>query len=93
MPGAVTGTSAGGRSLVVANVAGDLLAYRNRCAGCGAALDRGDLSGGTLHCPSLRARLRPAAGGPLRERGRASSSSRCRCCARTAAESGWRVAA
>ncbi|MGZ8649246.1 MAG: NifU family protein, partial [Solirubrobacteraceae bacterium] len=52
MPGAVCGTSAGGRSLVVANVAGDLLAYRNRCAGCGAALDHGDLSGGTLHCPS-----------------------------------------
>ncbi len=52
MPGAVTGTSAGGRSLVVANVAGDLLAYRNRCAGCGGALDHGDLSGGTLHCPS-----------------------------------------
>jgi Fe-S cluster biogenesis protein NfuA/nitrite reductase/ring-hydroxylating ferredoxin subunit len=52
MPGAVIGASAGGRSLVVANVAGDLLAYRNRCAGCGAALDHGDLSGGTLHCPS-----------------------------------------
>ena len=52
MPGAVAGTSAGGRSLVVANVAGDLLAYKNRCAGCGAALDHGDLSGGTLHCPS-----------------------------------------
>jgi Fe-S cluster biogenesis protein NfuA len=52
MPGAVTGASAGGKALVVANVAGDLLAYRNRCAGCGAALDSGDLSGGTLHCPS-----------------------------------------
>jgi Fe-S cluster biogenesis protein NfuA/nitrite reductase/ring-hydroxylating ferredoxin subunit len=52
MPGAVMGASAGGRSLVVANVAGDLLAYKNRCAGCGAALDHGDLSGGTLHCPS-----------------------------------------
>ena len=52
MPGALTGTSAGGRSLVVANVAGELLAYRNRCAGCGGALDGGDLSGGTLHCPS-----------------------------------------
>jgi Fe-S cluster biogenesis protein NfuA len=50
--GAVTGASAGGRALVVANVAGDLLAYRNRCAGCGGALDHGDLSGGTLHCPS-----------------------------------------
>jgi Fe-S cluster biogenesis protein NfuA len=52
MPGAVMGTSAGGKALVVANVAGDLLAYRNRCAGCGGALDHGDLSGGTLHCPS-----------------------------------------
>ena len=52
MPGALTSTSAGGRSLVVANVAGDLLAYRNRCAGCGGTLDNGDLSGGTLHCPS-----------------------------------------
>ena len=52
MPGAVMGTSAGGKALVVANVAGDLLAYRNRCAGCGSALDHGDLSGGTLHCPS-----------------------------------------
>jgi Fe-S cluster biogenesis protein NfuA/nitrite reductase/ring-hydroxylating ferredoxin subunit len=50
--GAVTGASAGGKALVVANVAGDLLAYRNRCAGCGGALDHGDLSGGTLHCPS-----------------------------------------
>jgi Fe-S cluster biogenesis protein NfuA/nitrite reductase/ring-hydroxylating ferredoxin subunit len=50
--GSVTGASAGGRALVIANVAGDLLAYRNRCAGCGGALDHGDLSGGTLHCPS-----------------------------------------
>ena len=48
----MTGASAGGKALVVANVAGDLLAYRNRCAGCGSALDHGDLSGGTLHCPS-----------------------------------------
>jgi Fe-S cluster biogenesis protein NfuA/nitrite reductase/ring-hydroxylating ferredoxin subunit len=52
MPGVVTGASAGGKALVVANVAGDLLAYRNRCAGCDSALDHGDLSGGTLHCPS-----------------------------------------
>ena len=51
-PGAVTGASAGGKALVVANVAGDLLAYRNRCAGCGGALDHGDLAGGMLHCPS-----------------------------------------
>jgi Fe-S cluster biogenesis protein NfuA/nitrite reductase/ring-hydroxylating ferredoxin subunit len=49
-PGVVT-TAA---SLLIANVAGDLLAYRNRCAGCGGALDRGDLSGGTLVCPTCR---------------------------------------
>ena len=70
MPGAVTGTSAGGRSLVVANVAGDLLAYRNRCAGCGAALDGGDLSGGTLHCPSCaRGFALPLAGRCVSEEG------------------------
>ena len=45
------------RSLLVANVAGDLLAYRNRCAGCGGALDHGDLSGGTLHCPPCARRF------------------------------------
>jgi Fe-S cluster biogenesis protein NfuA/nitrite reductase/ring-hydroxylating ferredoxin subunit len=47
-PGSLTAAS----SLVIANVAGDLLAYRNRCAGCGGALDHGDLSGGTLICPT-----------------------------------------
>lgn len=36
--------------LVVANVAGTLLAYRDRCAGCGAALHDGVLLGGTLTC-------------------------------------------
>ena len=76
---------------MVANVAGDLLAYRNRCAGCGGALDHGDLSGGTLHCPSCaRGFELPRAGRCASEDG--CSSSRCRCCARTAAESGWRVA-
>ena len=50
MPGTLVTAS----SLVIANVAGDLLAYRNRCAGCGGALDHGDLSGGTLVCPTCR---------------------------------------
>jgi Fe-S cluster biogenesis protein NfuA len=50
-PGTLTMVTAGARALVVANVGGDLLAYRNRCAACGAALDGGDLAGGTLHCP------------------------------------------
>ena len=49
-PGALTTAS----SLVIANVAGDLLAYRNRCAGCGGALEDGDLSGGVLVCPGCR---------------------------------------
>ena len=52
-PGAVTTVS----SLLIANVAGDLLAYRNRCAGCGGALDHGDLSGGTLICPTCTRRF------------------------------------
>jgi Fe-S cluster biogenesis protein NfuA/nitrite reductase/ring-hydroxylating ferredoxin subunit len=52
-PGALTTAS----SLLIANVAGDLLAYRNRCAGCGSALDHGDLSGGTLICPTCTRRF------------------------------------
>ncbi len=44
-------------ALLIANVAGDLLAYRNRCAGCGGALDHGDLSGGTLICPTCARRF------------------------------------
>jgi Fe-S cluster biogenesis protein NfuA/nitrite reductase/ring-hydroxylating ferredoxin subunit len=45
---AVAGGSGGG--LVVANVAGTLLAYRDRCAGCDAPLTRGALLGGMLTC-------------------------------------------
>jgi Fe-S cluster biogenesis protein NfuA/nitrite reductase/ring-hydroxylating ferredoxin subunit len=36
--------------LVIANVAGTLLAYRNTCAKCGGALDSALLLGGTLTC-------------------------------------------
>ena len=39
---------------LVANVAGTLLAYRDRCAGCGASLASGSLEDGTLECPSCR---------------------------------------
>jgi Fe-S cluster biogenesis protein NfuA/nitrite reductase/ring-hydroxylating ferredoxin subunit len=39
-----------GVALVVANVDGSLLAYRNACAGCGAALDNGELDGRMLRC-------------------------------------------
>jgi Fe-S cluster biogenesis protein NfuA/nitrite reductase/ring-hydroxylating ferredoxin subunit len=40
--------------LLVANVAGTLLAYRDACAGCGASLLGGALDDGTLECPSCR---------------------------------------
>jgi Fe-S cluster biogenesis protein NfuA len=36
--------------LLVANVAGTLLAYHDACAGCGAALTAGTLTGGRLTC-------------------------------------------
>jgi nitrite reductase/ring-hydroxylating ferredoxin subunit len=35
---------------MVANVAGTLLAYHDRCAGCAAPLSHGRLVGGTLTC-------------------------------------------
>jgi Fe-S cluster biogenesis protein NfuA/nitrite reductase/ring-hydroxylating ferredoxin subunit len=40
--------------LVVANVAGTLLAYRDACAGCGASLAGGALDDGVLACPACR---------------------------------------
>jgi Fe-S cluster biogenesis protein NfuA/nitrite reductase/ring-hydroxylating ferredoxin subunit len=43
---------AAGPGLVVANVAGTLLAYRDACAGCGATLLGGELDDGALACPS-----------------------------------------
>jgi Fe-S cluster biogenesis protein NfuA/nitrite reductase/ring-hydroxylating ferredoxin subunit len=39
-----------GRGLMVANVAGTLLAYHDRCASCGEALSHGMLVGGKLAC-------------------------------------------
>ena len=39
-----------GRDLLIANVAGTLLAYRDTCAGCGGPLRDGLLIGGTLTC-------------------------------------------
>ncbi len=51
-PGERIAVSAAGADLIVANVDGTLLAYRDRCAGCGAALDGGELVGSTLTCPA-----------------------------------------
>jgi Fe-S cluster biogenesis protein NfuA/nitrite reductase/ring-hydroxylating ferredoxin subunit len=48
---ALSSADVGGVPLVVANVEGTLLAYRNRCADCGGSLDGGALEGGVLGCP------------------------------------------
>jgi Fe-S cluster biogenesis protein NfuA/nitrite reductase/ring-hydroxylating ferredoxin subunit/phenylpyruvate tautomerase PptA (4-oxalocrotonate tautomerase family) len=45
-------TAVDGTSLVVANVDGTLLAYRNSCASCNGELGAGALDGGALECPS-----------------------------------------
>jgi Fe-S cluster biogenesis protein NfuA/nitrite reductase/ring-hydroxylating ferredoxin subunit len=44
-------------ALMVANVAGTLLAYGDGCAGCGAAISEGVLEGGTLTCASCGRRF------------------------------------
>jgi Fe-S cluster biogenesis protein NfuA/nitrite reductase/ring-hydroxylating ferredoxin subunit len=57
------GSLAASDGLVIANVDGALLAYRNRCAGCGGALEGGALRGGTLACPACAREFDlPAAG-------------------------------
>ena len=53
-------------ALVIANVEGTLLAYRNECASCGGSLDSGELSSGALVCPSCgRSYFLPRAGRSL----------------------------
>ena len=55
-----------GVPLVVANVEGTLLAYRDRCAACGAPLRGGELSAGALTCPGCsRSFFLPRAGRSL----------------------------
>lgn len=62
-PRALTATAVDGVPLVVANVDGTLLAYRNRCADCESALDGGALEGGALRCPGCgRGYFLPQAG-------------------------------
>ena len=68
--GDFTGVSVGGGALVVANVEGTLLAYRDRCTGCGAALHDGALTNGALACPSCqRSYFLPRAGRSLDDDG------------------------
>ena len=47
----------GETDVLVANVNGTLLAYRDECASCGAALAGGALEGGELGCPSCASRF------------------------------------
>ena len=62
----VLATDVEGNDLVIANVDGTLLAYHNRCASCGGALDRGELSDGALACPECgRSYFLPRAGRSL----------------------------
>ena len=60
----------GGIDLLVANVNGTLLAYRNVCAACSSALGDGVLGGGVLGCPGCSARFDlPRAGRGVDETG------------------------
>jgi Fe-S cluster biogenesis protein NfuA/nitrite reductase/ring-hydroxylating ferredoxin subunit len=62
-PALLTATDVEGTSLVVANVEGTLLAYRNECASCGSELAGGALDNGALACPSCgRSYFLPQAG-------------------------------
>jgi Fe-S cluster biogenesis protein NfuA/nitrite reductase/ring-hydroxylating ferredoxin subunit len=61
--GSLAAVSVAGSDLVVANVEGSLLAYRDRCASCGASLHGGLLLAGALSCPECaRSFFLPSAG-------------------------------
>jgi len=61
--GSLASVSVAGSDLVVANVDGSLLAYRDRCASCGAGLRDGLLLAGALSCPECgRSFFLPLAG-------------------------------
>jgi Fe-S cluster biogenesis protein NfuA/nitrite reductase/ring-hydroxylating ferredoxin subunit len=63
---ALAAADVAGISLIVGNVDGTLLAYRNRCADCGGALDGAALSAGALSCPHCdRSFFLPRAGRSL----------------------------
>ena len=51
-PELLTSTQVDGLSLVVANVDGTLLAYRDSCPNCSSDLTNGTLDQGALACPS-----------------------------------------
>jgi Fe-S cluster biogenesis protein NfuA/nitrite reductase/ring-hydroxylating ferredoxin subunit len=62
-PELLAATTVDGMALVVANVDGTLLAYRDQCASCNSALAAGTLDHGALTCPSCgRTYFLPQAG-------------------------------
>jgi Fe-S cluster biogenesis protein NfuA/nitrite reductase/ring-hydroxylating ferredoxin subunit len=64
--GAMAAVNVAGIALVVANVEGTLLAYRDRCAGCAEPLGSGQMSDGVLACSGCGQRWSlPAAGRSL----------------------------
>jgi nitrite reductase/ring-hydroxylating ferredoxin subunit len=48
--GSVQAVAVAGSQLVIANVDGTLLSYRDTCAGCGGPLHDGELHAGALSC-------------------------------------------
>lgn len=63
---ALTAADVEGVALIVGNVEGTLLAYRNSCVACGAPLDGGTLTAGALTCPGCgRSFFLPRAGRSL----------------------------
>ena len=64
--GSLAAVMVAGRELVIANVEGTLLAYRDVCAGCGGQLHDGSLAAGALACPGCeRSFFLPRAGRSL----------------------------
>jgi Fe-S cluster biogenesis protein NfuA/nitrite reductase/ring-hydroxylating ferredoxin subunit len=55
--GELTSAEVNGVALVVARVEGSLLAYRDRCTGCGQSFTAATLEDGTLICPSCERRF------------------------------------
>lgn len=55
--GEIATTQADGTAMLIANVSGSLLAFRDRCASCGSQLSGGRLRGGVLACPSCERRF------------------------------------
>ncbi len=55
--GMVATTSAGEMGILIANVGGSLLAFRDRCASCDSELAAGELKDGVLACPECERRF------------------------------------